>query len=81
MQAKSVKAITDDDDKILLTPEEKKLLDLANGRVLLFHLSGPMIFGVAKAIAREHGAIANYDVLIVDLAEVPIFRRNIFLSD
>jgi SulP family sulfate permease len=31
-----------------------------------------MIFGVAKAIAREHSAIANYDVLIVDLSEVPI---------
>ncbi|WP_414620126.1 SulP family inorganic anion transporter [Calothrix sp. CCY 0018] len=72
MQAKSVKAITDDDDRIVLSSEEKKYLDLANGRVLLFHLSGPMIFGVAKAISREHGAIANYDVLIVDLAEVPI---------
>lgn len=31
-----------------------------------------MIFGVAKAIPREHSAIANYDVLIVDLGEVPI---------
>ena len=72
MQSKSVKAITDDDDKIVLSQEEKKYLDLAHGRVLLFHLSGPMIFGVAKAIAREHGAIANYDVLIVDLTEVPI---------
>ncbi len=71
MQSKSVKAITDDDDKIILTPEEKELLDLVKGRVLLFHLSGPMIFGVAKAISREHGAIKNYDVLIVDLAEVP----------
>ena len=72
MQSKSVKAITDDDDQIILTSEEKELLDLANGRVLLFHLSGPMIFGVAKAISREHGAIKNYDVLIVDLAEVPL---------
>ncbi len=72
MQSKAVKAITDDDDQIFLSSEEKKYLDLANGRVLLFHLSGPMIFGVAKAIAREHGAIANYDVLIVDIAEVPV---------
>jgi len=72
LQAKSVKAITDDDDQIVLTSEEKELLDLANGRVLLFHLSGPMIFGVAKAISREHGAIKNYDVLIVDLGEVPV---------
>ncbi|MBO0347772.1 SulP family inorganic anion transporter [Phormidium pseudopriestleyi FRX01] len=72
LQSQSVKAITDADDQIVLTEEEKQVLDLANGRVLLFHLSGPMIFGVAKAIAREHHAIANYDVLIVDLEEVPI---------
>ncbi len=72
LQSQSVKAITDADDQIVLTPEEKAALDAANGRVLLFHLSGPMIFGVAKAIAREHHAIANYDVLIVDLSEVPV---------
>ncbi|MGK7919453.1 MAG: SulP family inorganic anion transporter [Trichodesmium sp.] len=72
MQSNSVKAITDADDKIVMTDEEKQILELANGRVLLFHLSGPMIFGVAKAISREHGAISNYDVLIVDLSEVPI---------
>lgn len=71
-QSQSVKAITDADDKIVLSPQEKEILDLANGRVLLFHLSGPMIFGVAKAISREHQAINNYDVLIVDLSEVPI---------
>ncbi|MEA5418595.1 SulP family inorganic anion transporter [Spirulina sp. CCNP1310] len=72
LQSKSVKAITDNDDQILLSDGEKQVLDLANGRVLLFHLSGPMIFGVAKAISREHNAISNYDVLIVDLAEVPV---------
>ncbi|NEP04260.1 MAG: SulP family inorganic anion transporter [Okeania sp. SIO2G4] len=72
MQSQSVKAITDADDQIVMNDEEKQILDLANGRVLLFHLSGPMIFGVAKAISREHSAIGNYDVLIVDLSEVPI---------
>jgi SulP family sulfate permease len=72
LQSESVKAITDADDQIVLTSEEKQALDSANGRMLLFHLSGPMIFGVAKAISREHDAIDHYDVLIVDLSEVPI---------
>lgn len=72
LQSEAVKAVTDADDQIVLADEEKRILDVANGRVLLFHLSGPMIFGVAKAISREHNAIANYDVLIVDLGEVPI---------
>ena len=72
LQSNAVKAITDDDDQIILNTEEKRLLDAANGRLLLFHLSGPMIFGVAKAISREHSAIDNYDVLLVDLSEVPV---------
>jgi len=72
LRSKSVKTITDADDEIVLSPEEKQVLDLANGRILLFHLSGPMIFGVAKAIAREHNAINQYDILILDLSEVPI---------
>ena len=71
LQAKSVKTITDADDAILLNPEEKRWLDEGNGRVLLFQLSGPMIFGVAKAIAREHTAIANCDAIVFDLHEVP----------
>ncbi|WP_017294214.1 bicarbonate transporter BicA [Geminocystis herdmanii] len=72
LRSKSVKIISTADDEIPLTPEEKQILDLAEGRILYFHLSGPMIFGVAKAISREHNAIANYDVLIVNLIEVPI---------
>ena len=72
LQSGAVKAITDDDDQIVLSEEEKQILDLADGRLLLFHLSGPMIFGVAKAISREHSAIDNYDVLLVDLSEVPV---------
>jgi SulP family sulfate permease len=72
LQSESVKAITDADDQIVMTPEEKQVLDSANGRILLFHLSGPMIFGVAKAISREHDAMGTYDVLVVDLGEVPV---------
>ena len=38
--------------------------------VLLFQLAGPMIFGVAKAIAREHNAIGNCQAVVFDLSEV-----------
>lgn len=72
LQSKSVKAITTVDDQIQLNPTEKQLLDRAEGRVLLFHLSGPMIFGVAKAISREHNVIDQYESLIVDLTDVPL---------
>ncbi len=52
--------------------EEKELLERANGNVLLFYLSGPMIFGVAKAISREHNLINDYKALVLDLSDVPI---------
>ncbi|MEW6491519.1 MAG: STAS domain-containing protein, partial [Cyanobacteriota bacterium] len=65
-------AVSDADDEILLSDDEKQLLELANGRVLLFYLSGPMIFGVSKAIARQQTAMADHDVLILDLSDVPM---------
>ena len=68
----SVKAVTYDDEEIELNDKEKALLERANGRVLLFYLSGPMIFGVAKAISREHNLINDYEALVLDLSEVPI---------
>ncbi|HLP87588.1 MAG TPA: SulP family inorganic anion transporter [Nostocaceae cyanobacterium] len=72
LQSQDVKAISDADDDINLNSEEKQLLDQGNGRVLLFYLSGPMIFGVSKAIAREHTAIKDCDVVVLDLSEVPM---------
>jgi SulP family sulfate permease len=72
LQAQEVKTISDTDDAIVLNDEEKKWLNLGNGRILLFYLSGPMIFGVSKAIAREHSAMADSDVLIMDLTDVPM---------
>jgi len=72
MQSSKVKLISDfDDDNTSLSDEQKRLLDKGQGRVLLFCLSGPMIFGLSKAIAREHNAMKKADALVVDLTEVP----------
>lgn len=72
VQANDVRAITDADDAIVLSEEEKGLLEEADGRVLLFHLSGPMIFGVSKAISREQAVVKNYEAVILDLSDVPL---------
>ena len=71
LQSQSVQAISDADDTILLSRDEKRWLDEAKGRVLLFQLSGPMIFGIAKAIAREHNAIRDCDAIVFDISDVP----------
>nr|WP_242040757.1 STAS domain-containing protein [Coleofasciculus sp. FACHB-1120] len=72
LQSKEVKLITDTDDDARLTNEQKQLLDKGNGRVLLFYLSSPMIFGLSKAIAREHNAMKEADALVMDLSNVPM---------
>jgi SulP family sulfate permease len=71
LQSQEVQVISDTDDTVVLNAEEKQLLDQAQGRVLLFYLSGPMIFGVSKAIAREHNAVKDCDALVMDLSDVP----------
>lgn len=80
LQEKSVKTITDADDEVQLNPEEKLILDEANGRILLFSLSGPMLFGVAKAIAREHNAIGECDAVVFDLSGVPHMGVTVSLA-
>jgi SulP family sulfate permease len=71
MQSSEVKLISDLDDDVVLDSEQKELLDKGQGRVLLFYLNGPMIFGMSKAIAREHNAMKDADALVVDLSDVP----------
>ncbi|WP_038001209.1 SulP family inorganic anion transporter [Synechococcus sp. RS9917] len=70
LQSKRVKTISTADDDVELSGEEQQLLDQAGGKVLLFQLAGPMIFGVAKTIAREHNAISNCNAVVFDLSEV-----------
>ena len=70
LQSRKVKTISTADDDVELSDEEQQLLDRASGMVLLFQLAGPMIFGVAKAIAREHNAIGNCQAVVFDLSEV-----------
>ena len=80
-QARQVKAISDaDEDDVPLTESERGLLDKANGKVLFFYLSGPMIFSVSKAISRQHTSISDYEVMILDLTDVPMIDVTVGLA-
>ncbi|GAB3475800.1 SulP family inorganic anion transporter [Marinomonas epiphytica] len=80
LQSGNVKAISDADDDVSLSDEEKELLDRAEGRVLVFYLSGPMIFGVSKAIAKHHNNIHNYQAVVLDLSAVPMMDLTVSLA-
>ena len=79
-QSKQVKAISDFDDQIPFMGEERALLDALKGRCLLVYLSGPMIFGVAKTLSRQHDTIRKYDTVILDLSDVSMVDDTISLS-
>ena len=81
VQARKVKAISDGDDNVVpLSKREREILDKADGKVLFFYLSGPMIFSVSKAISRQHASIADYQVMILDLTDVPMIDVTLGLA-
>lgn len=72
LQAKKVKAIAIPDDDLQLDEKAKQLLHQAGGQIVLFQLGGPMSFGAAKSISQRMSIVKSYDVLILDLSEVPL---------
>lgn len=59
-----------------LTPEESDIMERAGGRIVMFHLEGPMSFGSAKDIARVLQSSKKQDVLIIDLSDVPFIDSS-----
>ena len=79
-KVRAVRAISDADDEVPLDDEERALLEGADGRILLFYLTGPMIFGVTKAISRQHAEVKDYDVMVLDLSSVSMLDTTIALA-
>ncbi len=74
LQSDAVKAIHDANPQHAhdLTGDEQTLLERANGKILIFALGGPLLFGVAKAISRKFAVLSTHEILIIDFTEVPI---------
>jgi len=71
LQADDVKAVTNPQETDLaLTPDERKYLSAAAGRVLLLYLRGAMIFGTSRVISRKNSEVEGIRTLIVDLTDV-----------
>ena len=52
--------------------EEKQILADANNRIVLFHIGGAVGFGAAKGMIKRVSVFENYDVLVIDMTEVPV---------
>ena len=80
-QVRQVRTISDTDgDDVPLNDSERALLDRANGKLLFLYLSGPMIFSVSKAISRQHTSVSDYEVMILDLTDVPMIDMTVGLA-
>nr|VFJ60473.1 MAG: sulfate permease, SulP family [Candidatus Kentron sp. DK] len=72
LQLAGITAITDPAEEHPLSREEADILREANGRILLFHLAGPMSFSSAKGMSRQLAQFDQYDALVLDLSDVPL---------
>ena len=72
LQIESITAITEPNEEAPLNEQESEILKEAAGRILLYHFGGPLSFGAAKGMVRRLAAFKEYDVLILDLSDVPM---------
>jgi len=63
--------VDDDSSCPNATAEEKKIIGDPSNGVALLCLSGPLIFGAAKAVTRQQHALVDARSLVVDLTDVP----------
>lgn len=71
LQIESIKALSNPDHAQFLTPEESGLFRRCEGRLLFIYLSGLMSFGAAKEMTRRIGLSDAFDVILIDLHDVP----------
>jgi len=56
---------------VSLTEHENAILREAQGKILLYHVNGPLSFGAARGMVRRLAHFRQFDVLVVDLTDVP----------
>jgi len=71
MQLKSITAITEPKPEYPLPEDDARILKEAAGRILLFHIEGPLSFGAAKEMTVHASTFNSHDIMIIDLSDVP----------
>jgi SulP family sulfate permease len=71
VQIESIRPIADPDHARFLSSEENDIFRQCGGRVIWLHMSGPISFGAASEMTRRISAVGQYEVLVIDLLDVP----------
>ncbi|MDA1117273.1 MAG: SulP family inorganic anion transporter [Proteobacteria bacterium] len=80
LQLGSMRAVIGDTEETPLDEAEKRALASASGRVLLYAMSGPLSFGAASEMSRKLDGAGRYEVLVLDLSEVPFVDSSSALA-
>jgi len=72
LQVQSITAVNEPTDAVSLTEHENAILREAQGKILLYHVNGPLSFGAARGMVRRLAHFRQFDVLVVDLTDVPV---------
>jgi SulP family sulfate permease len=80
VQTQSARLLADPDEATHLSIEEAELLRDGKGRIVLFHMEGPLSFGSARDIARILVSSREKEVLVIDLSDVPFIDSSASIS-
>ena len=80
LQSENIRAITGESENSPLSDDARAILRAAGGRLLLFHLEGPMSFGVAKGMGRSFSVADKFEATIFDLTDVPMIDSSAALA-
>jgi SulP family sulfate permease len=70
-QVRGARFVFGADDIEDLSTEESELLNASQGRLVLFHVEGPLSFGSARDLAKLLQSNLEKDVLAIDMRDVP----------
>jgi SulP family sulfate permease len=71
VQVQSIRTLGVEDGGELFNAEESALFRRCHGKALVLHLSGLISFGAANDMTRRMTATSAYEVLLIDLQDVP----------
>jgi SulP family sulfate permease len=80
LQNQNIRTITGETEDAPLSEEAREILKSAEGRLLLFHLDGPMSFGVAKGMGWCFSVSNKFEALVFDLTDVPLIDSSASLA-
>jgi SulP family sulfate permease len=71
LQINAIRTISDPAHERLFDEETAALFREHRDSLMFLHLSGPISFGAANELTRRFATVADYQVLIIDLLDVP----------